>query len=101
MVFTTIMRVKEGKVKNTVEWLEYAGKDHFHHYLVDLGLRPSGAVIFIYFITLSLGISAITLGNDKAIEAFLTLTQASIIFGIIAVLIVVGKRHRDGWNVKN
>lgn len=97
MIFTTIMRIKEAKVSSLLEWLRYGAKDHFHHYLVDLGLRTSGAVVFIYFITLSLGISAIMVSNDRAIEAFLTLLQASIVFGIIAVLMVVGKRHRSGW----
>jgi UDP-GlcNAc:undecaprenyl-phosphate GlcNAc-1-phosphate transferase len=93
MLFTTIIRIKEEKVKNLIEWLEYVGKDHFHHYLVDLGLSPLGAVGFIYFINLSLGISAIMLSNDAAIEAFLTLSQAAIIFGIIATLLVIGKRR--------
>jgi UDP-GlcNAc:undecaprenyl-phosphate GlcNAc-1-phosphate transferase len=97
MIFTTITRIKNEKIGNIIEWLQYGGRDHFHHYLVDLGLQPSGAVVFIYFITLSLGISAIMVSNDKAVEAFLTLSQASIIFGVIAVLIVVGKRRRSGW----
>ena len=97
MIFTTIIRFKEEKVKTFLEWLQYGGKDHFHHYLVDLGLLPFGAVIFIYFITLSLGISAIMVSNDQAFEAVLTLSQASIIFGVIATLIVVGKRRRSGW----
>ena len=94
MIFTTVMRIKEGKVKNVIEWLHYADKDHFHHYLVDLGFRPIGSTVFIYFLTVSLGLSAIRVCNDKAIEAFLTLTQASILFGVIATLIVIGKRHR-------
>ena len=98
MIFTTIMRIREEKIKTIIEWLQYGGKDHFHHYLVDIGLRPAGAVIFIYFVTLSLGLSAIMVSNDKAIEGFLTLFQASIIFGIIATLIVVGKRRRSGWD---
>lgn len=96
MIFTTVMRVKEKKVKTLVEWLRYGGKDHFHHYLVDLGFRHLGAVIFIYFIMLSLGISAIMVSNDSAMEAVLSIIQASIIFGIIATLIVIGKRHRSG-----
>ncbi|MCX5708995.1 MAG: MraY family glycosyltransferase [Candidatus Omnitrophica bacterium] len=97
MVFTTIMRIKEEKVKNIVEWLEYGGKDHFHHYLVDAGLAPLGAVFFIYAINLSLGISSVMLSNDTVIEGLLSLYQAAIIFGVIATLMVVGKRHRSGW----
>jgi UDP-GlcNAc:undecaprenyl-phosphate GlcNAc-1-phosphate transferase len=98
MIFTTILRFKEGKVKTIFEWLKYGGRDHFHHYLVDLGLSPRGAVFFIYAVTLSLGVSAVMVSNDKAYEAFLSLSQACIIFGIIATLIIVGKRHRSGWN---
>lgn len=92
MIFTTIMRIKEKKVRTVLQWLEYGGKDHFHHYLVDLGLGKIKTVIFIYCVTLSSGISAIMLSNDSAVEAVLTLSQATIIFGIIAVLIVAGKQ---------
>jgi len=98
MIFTTLIRIREGKVKTILEWLKYGGKDHFHHYLVDLGFKPKGAVVFIYFITFSLGLSAIMLSNDIAVEAFLTLTQAGIIFGIIAALIVIGRRRHSGWS---
>ncbi|MFH0856265.1 MAG: hypothetical protein V1869_07170, partial [Candidatus Omnitrophota bacterium] len=98
MVFTTVIRIKEGKVKNVFEWLKYGGRDHFHHYLVDLGLGSRGAVLFIYSITFSLGISAVMVSNDKAYEAFLSLSQAFITFGIIAALIIAGKRHRTGWD---
>ena len=97
MIFTTIMRVRENKVKTVLEWLRYSGRDHFHHYLVDVGFKPLGAVVFIYFLSLSLGISAIMVSNDLAAEAFLTMSQAVIIFGIIAALMVIGKRRRSGW----
>ncbi len=97
MVFTTVMRVKEKKISNIKEWLEYGAKDHFHHYLVDLGLNKFGAVLFIYAVTFSLGISAIMVSNDFSSEAYLSLAQGFLIFTIIAVLIVVGKRRRSGW----
>jgi UDP-GlcNAc:undecaprenyl-phosphate GlcNAc-1-phosphate transferase len=96
MIFTTVMRIREEKIKTVLEWLSYGGRDHFHHYLIDLGFQSLGAVMFIYFVTLSLGLSAIMVSNDLAIEAFLTISQAAIIFGIIATLIVMGKRHRGG-----
>ncbi|MDD5728967.1 MAG: MraY family glycosyltransferase, partial [Victivallales bacterium] len=93
MIFTTIMRVKEKKVTNIIEWLRYGGKDHFHHYLVDLGLGPRGAVFFIYYLTFSLGLGAYMVSNDIALEGLLTVVQSSIIFGVIGVLIVLGKRR--------
>ncbi|MFH2137131.1 MAG: MraY family glycosyltransferase [Candidatus Omnitrophota bacterium] len=94
MIFTTIMRIKEEKIRNILDWLKYGGKDHFHHYLVDLGLGQKGAVLFIYYLTASLGLGAVMVSNDNAVEGVLTLLQASIIFGVIGVLIVVGKKHR-------
>jgi UDP-GlcNAc:undecaprenyl-phosphate GlcNAc-1-phosphate transferase len=97
MIFTTIMRIKEGKVRSLIEWLRYGGKDHFHHYLVDLGLKPLGSVLFIYCVTLSLGISAIVISKSSAIAGFLGIIQASIILGMIGILIVAGKKHRNHW----
>ena len=94
MVFTTVMRIKDGKIVNVSEWLKYSGKDHFHHYLVDLGLTRFGAVIFIYFTTLSLGISALMVSyHTRPVMAFLAIFQASIIFAMIGILIVFGKMH--------
>jgi UDP-GlcNAc:undecaprenyl-phosphate GlcNAc-1-phosphate transferase len=96
MIFTTITRTVEGKIHNITEWFAYAGRDHFHHYLTDLGLSPFSAVLFIWAVTVSLGISALLVCKDKSIEGYLTLLQASIIFVNIGVLIVVGKKNRHG-----
>lgn len=97
MIFTTYTRIKDKKVKTIVEWLKYAGKDHFHHSLVYVGLIPKHAVIFIWAISVSLGLSAIMVSNDTAWEGVVTLLQASIIFLTIGILIVVGRHRRTGW----
>jgi len=101
MVFTTIMRIKEEKISTIIEWLKYGGKDHFHHRLLDLGLRSTGAMLFICFISISFGISAIMVSNEKAIVGALSILQACIIFTGIAVLMVIGKRRRSGWNIRD
>jgi UDP-GlcNAc:undecaprenyl-phosphate/decaprenyl-phosphate GlcNAc-1-phosphate transferase len=98
MMFTTILRIRDGKVKTFVEWLKYAGKDHFHHYLVEIGLKPRWAVIFIYALTITLGISAVMVSRGSTVTACLTLLQSAIIFWIIATLIVVGRRRCSGWD---
>ena len=99
MIFTTIIRVKEKKVKNLREWLEYSDRDHFHYSLVELGLRPLAAVVFVYSIVLSLGISAIIMvSNDIVVECFLSLLQAAIIAAVIGVLIVIAKKHQKGYS---
>lgn len=96
MVFTTVMRISEKKINSFVEWLKYAGKDHFHHYLVDLGMPVKGAVIFIYFTTISLGLSALLVSSSaQSSTAFLSILQGFIIFAMISILIVMGKRRHD------
>ena len=96
MVFTTVTRIKDRKVSTIVEWLKYAGKDHFHHHLIDLGLHPVETILFIYFVEISFCISAIMVSNEKAIIGALSIFHASIIFAGIAVLMVIGKRKRKG-----
>lgn len=92
MIFTTVMRIATGKIKTIYEWLKHADKDHFHHHLVDLGLGLRGSVIFIYFTSISLGLSAIMVDRGTTKAAVLSIVQGFIIFGIIGVLIVMGKR---------
>ncbi len=95
MTFTTIMRVKEGKVRNIVEWMKYAGRDHFHHYLESLGFSKIRAVIFIWAVTLVLGLGAVMVTNDQAWEGLLTVFQALMIFGMIGLLMVAGRRRGE------
>lgn len=98
MTFTTIMRIRDKKIHNVVEWLKYAGRDHFHHYLVELGLRRIDSVLAIYLVTISLGLAGLMLSNDDVSEAILTLSQTAVTFLAIAMVIVAGRHHRDGWD---
>jgi UDP-GlcNAc:undecaprenyl-phosphate GlcNAc-1-phosphate transferase len=100
MVLTTIMRIKEEKVSTIIEWLKYAGKDHFHHRLIDLGLHPTEAAFFIYCVSVSFGIGAIAVSNEKAVIGILSIVQAFIIFTAIAILMVVGNRIRAHQKAK-
>jgi len=97
MFFTTVMRIRDGKVKTFSQWLKYAGKDHFHHSLVHVGLSPFKAVLFIWATTFSLGLSALLVANTRAWKGIITVLQASVIFLMIGVLIVVGRKHQSGW----
>jgi len=100
MTLTTIMRIKEKKISTVIEWLKYAGKDHFHHRLIGLGLHPTEAAFSIYFVSISSGISAIMVSNEKAIIGILSIMQAFIIFTVIAILMVVGDRIQANENAK-
>ena len=100
MALTTIMRIKEEKISTIIEWLKYAGKDHFHHRLIDLGLHPTEAAFFIYCVSISFGIGAIAVSNEKAVIGVLSIVQAFIIFTVIAILMVVGNRMQTNENAK-
>jgi UDP-GlcNAc:undecaprenyl-phosphate GlcNAc-1-phosphate transferase len=89
--YITISRVKNKIVRSVKEWLEYVGKDHFHHRLVKIGLKEEHAVAFIYAVNLLLGLSAIVLREASTISAMLLFLQALIVFLIIIVLMLAGR----------
>ncbi|MBC8555196.1 MAG: undecaprenyl/decaprenyl-phosphate alpha-N-acetylglucosaminyl 1-phosphate transferase [Candidatus Brocadiales bacterium] len=92
MVYTTVSRIASHKIVNIREWLEFTGKDHLHHRLTALGLSAKQTVFFIYFLTASLGMSALVLKNGSVIDALLLLFQAVTIYLIIVILMLRGKK---------
>jgi len=96
MIYTTISRIRNGTVHNFREWLEYTGKDHLHHRLVHLGLTEKETVIFIYALALALGLGAVVLRTGKTVDSVLLLIQATIIFLIVTVLMIVGQKEVPG-----
>ncbi len=101
ITFITVMRIYEKKISNVREWLAYAGKDHFHHRLVDLGFSNGGAVFFIYCVAIILGINAIVLRNVDPFQALLILLKSALTFILIALLMVTGRRAaRTGGRTK-
>jgi UDP-GlcNAc:undecaprenyl-phosphate GlcNAc-1-phosphate transferase len=93
MILITIMRVREGLVRNLTEWIVYTGRDHFHHRLLGLGMRKKETVAIIYLVNFCLGISASLLKGSGTVDAFLVLGQVTIIFGIIGYAMVVMRKR--------
>ena len=93
MVLITIMRVRDGLVRNLTEWIVYTGRDHFHHRLLGLGMRKKETVAIIYLVNFCLGISASLLKGSGTADAFLVLGQVTIIFGIIGYAMVVMRKR--------
>ncbi|MBW1910185.1 MAG: hypothetical protein JRJ11_11690, partial [Deltaproteobacteria bacterium] len=85
-------RIVTGKVLSFKEWIEYVGKDHLHHRLSSVLGGPKKAVLFIYFLSLALGISAVVLRNARTIDAILLLLQALLIVLLVTIL----ERHGHG-----
>jgi UDP-GlcNAc:undecaprenyl-phosphate GlcNAc-1-phosphate transferase len=65
---------------------------HFSHRLVKLGMSTRQAVIFIYLVTLCVGMSAILIPELHLFESILVLIQEGLIFGLITLLMMKGNR---------
>ena len=86
MVHITVDRILTGKVLNFRQWIEYVGKDHLHHRLAQVLGSNKRSVLFIYLLSLCLGINAIGLRDAPLSEAILHISQAFIIVALITFL---------------
>jgi UDP-GlcNAc:undecaprenyl-phosphate GlcNAc-1-phosphate transferase len=68
-------------------------KQHFSHRLVQLGFRQTHAVLLIYLVLLTTGLSGVLLYYLEPIVAPLVLLQVGCILGVIALLEMVAKRQ--------
>ncbi len=93
MIYITIERIITGKVKNLTEWIEYVGRDHFHHRLVATGLSNFNSVLFIFLLSATLGISALVLKHAETVDSFLLLLQAGSIYSILVILMLKSKKN--------
>ncbi len=69
--------------------------NHLAHRLVALGMSRRGAVLTVYALTLTAGLSAVLLYHVSQRGALLILVQLLLTFGIITLLEAAGRRH-DG-----
>ena len=86
MVHITVDRVLTGKILNFRQWIEYVGKDHLHHRLAHVLGSNKRSVLFIYLLSICLGISAVALRNARVVDAILLILQAVIVVVLITFL---------------
>ncbi|MCK5582827.1 MAG: undecaprenyl/decaprenyl-phosphate alpha-N-acetylglucosaminyl 1-phosphate transferase [Elusimicrobiales bacterium] len=92
IIYTTISRIKNGKITNLKEWLEYASTDHFHHRLMNLGLGVKSTVGFILLLNICLGLGAWTMRHtNSTLGTMFLLFQAVLIFIIVVILMLMGR----------
>lgn len=92
MIYITIARVWDGRVRNFKGWIEYTGKDHLHHRLVALGFNETQTVLLIYLIAACLGLGGINLIATEDLRIYFEFIQAFFIFVIVVILMVTGKK---------
>lgn len=86
MIYLTVERLVSGKVTDFHSWLEYVGQDHLHHRIAALLDSPRQSVLFIYLLSICLGLAAMALQHASAVDALLLILQAAIIVGIVTIL---------------
>ncbi len=94
MIYTTIARIARGDVHNVREWIEYVGKDHLHHRLMDIGCTQVQAVILILSFSVLMGLAALALIKSPMITVVLLLAQA-VIFYLVLSFFMLRVRHHD------
>ena len=65
---------------------------HFSHRLVKLGISTRQAVVFIYLVTLCVGMSAILIPELDLFESLIVLVQEGLIFSLITLLMIKGRQ---------
>ena len=83
IIYITISRIKNGQVRNLKEWIEYVGKDHFHHRLLHLGLTVPTAAAFIILVNIILGLGAWTMPLRARPDAAEMLQENKVNRGIV------------------
>jgi UDP-GlcNAc:undecaprenyl-phosphate GlcNAc-1-phosphate transferase len=96
MIYSTVSRIKNGSVRTFRQWLDYHGRDHFHHRLMNLGFKEEQAVIFIYLTSIILGLSALIIEHARvSFPVVVQLIQAALIFIVIILLMRVGRQEPE------
>ncbi len=94
VIYTTISRVRNGSIRSVKEWLDYTGRDHFHHRLMKLGMGVEQTVGFITLLNVCLGLGAWNIRHTASTPGtWLLLAQSVLIFLIVVALMILG---RDG-----
>jgi UDP-GlcNAc:undecaprenyl-phosphate/decaprenyl-phosphate GlcNAc-1-phosphate transferase len=92
MIYITVSRIKNGEVKTFRQWLDYTGRDHFHHRLLSLGFSEVGAVLFIYLVCFILGLNVLVLERLRnPLGVGIQFFNAMLIFLLILSLMRTGR----------
>jgi len=99
MVYITVSRFRNKLVKNLKEWIEYTGKDHLHHRLIDIGFSIRSTVFFIVILNTILGIIAIRIViKDTYIDSFFSFFEALLIFIMLILIMFSARKKIEGKN---
>lgn len=95
--YIIIARIIRGETRTLRDIVDHCAPDHLSHRLVWFGFTQRKAVLFIYLISLVLGVSGILLRNTTSlIDGQLALLQGIAVVAIVIILMATAmRRHRD------
>lgn len=88
-ISVVIIRLREGRPI----WV--GDRCHFSHRLMDLGMTPRQAVLFLYLVTFGVGVGAALVPSLNLWQSILVLVNELVIFAIIVSLMRIGQRKPD------
>ena len=97
MIFITIARIHSGKVHNFREWLDYTGRDHLHHRINQLGWSRPNTVFIIWFINISVSLSAVYMMDAPLAYGIIAVFQTICIYLLVALLEVSAMRIKNAF----
>ncbi len=86
ITLATLLRIKQGVVRNWVEAVVYCGRDHLSHRLVALGLTQRQAVLVLYLFGMASGAVAVTVAREDVSRS----TYVPIVLGALGALVAFG-----------
>jgi UDP-GlcNAc:undecaprenyl-phosphate GlcNAc-1-phosphate transferase len=95
MIYISISRIAQKKVRTFKEWIDYVGKDHLHHRLIGIGFSHRQTVLFVYLICIIFAIGALVVKRATTFQAVLLLLQAAFVLVIVSILMIVGQGHME------
>lgn len=95
--YILIARILRGETKSIREVIEHCAPDHLSHRLVWIGFSQRKSVLFIYLISLAMGVSGVLLRNSTSyFDTVLAFVQGLAIVVIVIVLMsTAARRHQD------
>ncbi|HOZ48463.1 MAG TPA: MraY family glycosyltransferase [Candidatus Hydrogenedentes bacterium] len=93
--YILIARVVRGETRTIRQMIDHCGMDHLSHRLVWIGFSKRNAVLFIYLLSLTLGVTGILLRNSTSLlDSSLALFQGLAILAVVVILMAsAAKRH--------
>jgi len=86
MIHTTVARIARGDVRTVRQWIDYVGRDHLHHRLMELGCSQTQTVWVVVAIAFLIGLSALALVAAQSLSVWYLLLQAVVFYVTLSFL---------------